>query len=188
MSPAFQLPVENVTAATLPADALYLVLLRTDRIPPHLGLLCSGAWFTLDVKGPVFGTDASRLLQAIERRQMPSAFVQLAWPRGLSREAALGRLGSAFSAYAPLGEGTATCISPVRDFVSGIYDKKTGAADFVYQLLHMLGDAGLIVRTYAFYQASPYLEIPEYGMPEVRASIVAALARAGTAAGGNTYI
>lgn len=158
---------------TLPAG-LYLVLLKTDKIPPHLGMITGNNWFTLDVKGVTAGTDADRLLQSLRRKNIASVFVKLAWPRGLQQEPMNQLLREKFTAYPALGDNEHTCVSPIRDVLAHIYNPELASCDFVFELLQYVADKNLIVETYQLAHPELRWEMPGYGMDDVRKGIAEA--------------
>lgn len=155
-------------------EGLYLALLKTDKTPPHLGLISGNNWYTLDVKGPTTGADAARLLQSLRRKNIPSVFVQLAWPRGLQQEQMQQLLHEKFSAYPALGDNEHTCVSPIRDVLAHIYDPQLINCDFVFDLLRILAEKNLLLHTYQLAHTAARWEMPGYGMADVRKGITEA--------------
>jgi hypothetical protein len=155
-------------------ESLYLALLKTDKTPPHLGLIAGNNWYTLDVKGATTGADAARLLQSLRRKNIPSVFVQLAWPRGLRLEQMQQLLHETFSAYPALGDNEHTCVSPIREVLAHIYDPQLKTCDFVFDLLRILADKNLVQQTYHFAHDDTRWEMPGYGIADVRKGIVSA--------------
>lgn len=155
-------------------EGLYLALLKTDKTPPHLGLIAGNNWYTLDVKGATVGTDADRLLQSLQRKNIPSVFVQLAWPRGLQLEQLQQLLHEKFSAYPALGDNEHTCVSPIREALAHIYDPQLKNCDFVFELLRILAEKNLLLHTYQLAHASTRWEMPGYVMADVREGITSA--------------
>lgn len=155
-------------------EGLYLALLKTDKTPPHLGLIAGNNWYTLDVKGTTTGADAARLLQSLRRKNIPSVFVQLAWPRGLQLEQMQQLLHEKFSAYPALGDNKHTCVSPIRDVLAHLYDPQLKTCDFVFDLLHLLAGKNLLQQTYQLAHDDTHWEMPGYGMADVRKGIALA--------------
>jgi len=175
MNPAFIFHELKNFSAEKTAQGLFLVLLKADRIPPHLGLLIESRWFTLDVRGATGDADAQALLQAIERKKIASVFVHLAWPRGLSAEQGRARAKEIFEAYPALGKNEDTCYSPIRDFISAIYGEAFQRTNFVFELLKLLQDNNLLIENFGAHLPAGEFSLLAYGMSEVRASIAAAL-------------
>ncbi|TND06554.1 MAG: hypothetical protein FD123_3489 [Bacteroidetes bacterium] len=179
MTAGFAFPEISVWDPAKTAEGLWLILLKATRVPPHLGILADGRWFTLDINGAKVNGDGERLLQAVQRKKIPAAFVRFAWPRGLSKEKAQDLLTEIFSVYQPLGETPATCFSPIRDFCEKIYGEQYRQPQFVFQLLRQLEKDGLFNEVSGLHVANKNFVLPHYDMQAVRNSIASAKLRAG---------
>lgn len=137
----------SATDAVLLND-VFLVVLYATRIPPHLSLAVNGKLFSLSVAGATVDGELNALLKLIRRNQIATLFIKLEVPAlftlaDLSREIKKYTL-----AYPRVDIGIATCLSPIKDFCSEIYDTDIKKVNFVYELLPKLYEQKVISCCY----------------------------------------
>lgn len=114
---------------------VFLVLLNALKVPPHLLLVVSGKVFSISTLGPSLDESVERYLNFIHKRRIPSVFVKLALPPVFTQEELLGKIRTITSSYPRVDIGVATCLNPIKDFCSDIYDVDKHQVNLVFDLL-----------------------------------------------------
>jgi len=67
-------PIENQSTLSI---GLFLVILHADKIPPHIGILCDGKFYSQKVNGKDFGVKLEHLLKLLLSKSIPTLFYKL---------------------------------------------------------------------------------------------------------------
>lgn len=133
---------------TLLHNDVYLVILYATRIPPHLAVTVNGKLFTLTVKGATIDGDLSVLLKAIKQRSIETIFIKLHVPELMTSDNLLDEIRKYIKIYPRVDVHIATCLTPIKDFCSSVYDMDTQNVNFVYELLPKLFEQKIIESCY----------------------------------------
>jgi hypothetical protein len=125
-----------------------LVLHHPEQIPPHIGVLHEGWYYSLSVKGVKTEIPFARFAAELQKRNNSCVLVELNLPFYIQSPLRY------FKAYGPLdGSGETTCLFPIRDWLATELGEEEGmqllAADFVFELIEKLRNELRIGRTYA---------------------------------------
>lgn len=114
---------------------VFLVLLHVNRVPPHIGIMCDNVYHSLAIKGRELNIAGEVLLKNISVRKIASVFVEIKQHPVFSN----GHLGEAFGEqvkqFDKVGNGTNTCLSPVKLFFEEFYAIDSAKIDLVFDLL-----------------------------------------------------
>jgi len=119
-------------------EGVYLILLNALDVPPHLLLVVSGKVFSISTLGPSLNEDAGKYLRLIEKRNLPTLFVKLSLPLIFTPKDLLDKVQSITSSYPRVDVGVATCLNPIKDFCSDIYNVDKTQINLVFDLLDEL--------------------------------------------------
>jgi hypothetical protein len=119
-------------------EGVYLILLNALEVPPHLLLVVSGKVFSISTLGPLLNEDVSKYLRLIEKRKLPTLFVKLSLPFIFTPKDLLEKVESITSSYPRVDVGVATCLNPIKDFCSDIYNVDKTQINLVFDLLDEL--------------------------------------------------
>lgn len=127
---------------------VYLLILNARTVPPHLSLTVSGKVYGISTKGPTFDKDVNVYLNHIRKHNIESVFVKLKLPAVYSDEQMLKSVRKVVKAYPRIDIGAATCLSPIKDFMSSAYQTKVHDVHLIFDLLPKLQEQGIIEGYY----------------------------------------
>jgi hypothetical protein len=141
--------LEPVVAGNAEAaeSGTYLVLLDALTAPPHLLISHHGSVYSLSVNGRQLGSPLKKLLDYVQRKKIPTLLVEWHWPEN---ENHLARLSAAFSRYPRVQAGSISCLHPIRDLAVQLHGAKMQEANFIFELLPLLKEAGALGQTFSF--------------------------------------
>ncbi|MCB9196222.1 MAG: hypothetical protein H6598_08335 [Flavobacteriales bacterium] len=111
----------------LDGQAVYLLMINVENIPPHLGLIYKGRYFSKSSLGGKFDQDAQLTLKSLIRKKIPSILVRLNMnivdPK-------------AFFNKIPLRSGE-SCLSPIKNLISENFSE-VSSSKYVFDILEVL--------------------------------------------------
>lgn len=120
------------------SDGVFLGLLKTDRIPPHLILCIGEKFFSLEKGKSVVNGDLPWLIAKLNRNHTSCLFVRLPdLPKGEAIHLANGCYLKYMGA-----DGRATCLDPLKQFTSKAFGWSTLDAKVVFDILDELSIKG----------------------------------------------
>lgn len=122
-------------------DGLYLALVGTHRLPPHVALIHQGLYFAQTVKGPQIGRQAADVIQVLQNRQIPFLLLRL---KSSSTSTAPNNF---FAGLEPLEMGH-SCVEPIVDYLKHALNLEV-KQPYLHGLLQALIDAELLGETFA---------------------------------------
>lgn len=129
-------------------NGVYLLILNARNVPPHLSLTVSGKVYGISTKGPTFDKDVNFYLNYIRKYNIESVFVQLKLPIVYTDEEMLRAVRAVVKAYPRVDIGIATCLSPIKDFMSSAYQTETHDVHLIFDLLPKLKAQNIIEGYY----------------------------------------
>lgn len=117
---------------------VFLVLLYATRIPPHLLVSVNGKIFTLSVKGATVDGELRALLHLIRKKNIETIFIRLALPPLFTMKQLHEEIRNCTLAYPRVDIGIATCLTPIRDFCSSVYEVEKKNVNLIFDLLPKL--------------------------------------------------
>jgi len=158
--------IENITP--LSKDKLstgtFLCLFGTDKIPPHLGLIVNGEYYSTSAKGSRVGEKIELILRRVNQSLIPSLFIQL------DIEENIPKLVSIFNKYPKLKESQ-TCLLPIKDYIDSV-GENVSSANFVFELIPILNERKLILNAYSLYMKELSFELAIYSKEDIANRIV----------------
>ena len=174
-SPGYQL------TGILPADEgllmkeVFLVILNANRIPPHLAVSVNGNLFSLSVQGVTVNGSLTSLLSLIHKKKIQTLFIRLAVPPIVSIDQLKHEMMKFTLSYEKVVIGKSTCLNPIRDFCSSIYDINIQDVNFIFDLLPKLYQHNAIHDCYQLYMSNTMLNqsfiLNHYSINEVNKAI-----------------
>ncbi len=123
------------------SEGLYLALVGTNQLPPHVALIHQGLYFAQTVKGPQVGRQAADVISVLQNRQIPLLLLELNSTRSQDSPE------SFFSAQKPL-EKDHSCIEPIVDYLKQTLNLQV-IQPFLHGLIQALLDAQHVRHSYA---------------------------------------
>lgn len=121
-----------------PLHGEFLLLIEPHRVPPHLGILKDGAYYSLSAKGVELAKDGSKVLEAMKKKRKKVLLLRVSIPEGNPP------VESSFRSYQGKEPPNSSCLAPIRDrcVEEGSADEKVGT---VHDLIRNLWDRGRMV-------------------------------------------
>ena len=113
----------------------FIVLLHAHHTPPHLYFTINGWVFTLNVNGASVDRPLPSLLQLIKRKKIGTLFIRLTLPPILTMDQIRDEVRACFRAYQRADTGVATCLSPINDFCSNVFQTDRKRVHLIFDLL-----------------------------------------------------
>jgi hypothetical protein len=139
--------VENLQEAEL-QQGVFVVLLDALKVPPHLLLIVSGKFFSISTLGASLDEEVEKYLQFIRRKKTATLFVKLAIPLIFTHEDLLKKVRKITQSYPKVDIGIATCLSPLRDFCSEVYETDESKISLIFDLLDRLKEQKVVEAYY----------------------------------------
>lgn len=136
----------------------YIVIIHSDKIPPHLGILVDHLFFSHKVNGIDFDVPLNLLLSTLNKRNISTLFVQLKQRERWSLEA----IRTCFSGDSFDIDKDKTCLNPLINIIQPTENCKVLA-----DLLNYLNDKDLIEGCIGLNLPDDYQGIPYYTSEDV---------------------
>ena len=130
------------------SKGLWIVVLHASRIPPHVGLLFNGSYFSLNLKGVEINIEHAVLLRTIELQSIKSVFIKVKKHPVLSVEYLKEVFENDLSSYQKVTTET-TCFKPVKLFFQEHYLFYSHPINFLFELFSPLLKNEMIEKTIA---------------------------------------
>ncbi len=148
MQPNFKflnlLPAEK---AVLMND-IFLILLHVTKSPPHLLISVNGKTFALSTNGATIDGELLALLHLINKKNIPTIFIRLSLPPLFTMDQLKAEIRKCTLAYPRVDIGIATCLTPINDFCSSIYNIEKKNVKLIFDLLPKLHEQNNINAYY----------------------------------------
>lgn len=119
---------------------VWLVILHYKRIPPHIGLMIDGNYNSLTIKGHETNIDFQVLLKTIAQKKIEACFIELQKQPVFSSHFQLEILQHYINQFDFVKQNYATCLSPIKLFLSEFYGVETISDELFFELLIRLKD------------------------------------------------
>lgn len=126
---------------------LWITIINATRIPPHIGLLFNGCYFSLNIKGVEKNVDMQVLIRKIEMKQIKSVFVKIKKHPVFSVDFLKESFETELMKYSCVSSET-TCFKPVRTFFCENYMLQNYEMKFLYDLFPALYENNMIDKTF----------------------------------------
>lgn len=130
------------------ATGTYIVVFNAQQVPPHLLISHEGKIYSVSVSGRQLGSPLAKLETFIERKTVPTLFIEWKLPEHLSADEFETLLKKAFALYPRLEAGKNSCLSPIRDLADMLYGGEMKKARFIFELLPLLRNENATGKTF----------------------------------------
>ncbi|PCH98585.1 MAG: hypothetical protein COB85_01330 [Bacteroidetes bacterium] len=138
------IPTKRVTKFF--AEGAYIILLYSNRIPPHLSFMFNGLVYSLSVSGPKVGLKFEELQRLTVKKNIECLYFKLTEPDfGGNSKAIHNLLKIVTTRYKTVDPLIATCLYPIRDFSIKAYGVDVTNVRFIFDLLPILYKHNLIL-------------------------------------------
>jgi hypothetical protein len=143
-----QIKITNQIIDTSLNKGFWIVILHAHRIPPHVGLLFNGTYFSLNLKGIEKNIELAVLLRTIELQNIKSIFIKVKKHPVFSVEYLKEVFENDLSNYQKVTTET-TCFKPVKLFFEEHYLFCSQPINFLFELFSPLIVNEMIEKTIA---------------------------------------
>ena len=158
--------IENITPLLVNnlSKGTFLCLFGTDKIPPHLGLVVDGKYYSTSAKGSRIGENVKLVLRRVKQSTIPTLFIQLDIVEDVQK------LVSAFENYPKLKQNQ-TCLLPIKDYINSA-GEDVASANFVFELIPILHDRKIIKASFSLNMNDSSFELKVYSKADIVNRIV----------------
>ena len=138
----------------------FLCIWHAHKIPPHIGLLVDGFYYSLKVNGKDFAIPVSEIVKLINRKEICTVFVEVKYV--LTKE----EVEFVFSNYLSAKVSLHTCLSPISEIF-----KLSEKVNLLADLLNSFKSQGQIGEIFGLNLNPDFGGIPLYGKEEIEARL-----------------
>lgn len=133
-----KLSVSHHTNLDVLKQRTWLVVLHANRIPPHIGILINGSYYSLTIKGQELDVDLAVLLKTIHQKKIESLFICLKKHPVFSYEFQKEICTHYIKQFKHVKQNVASCLSPIKLFLQEFYAVQEIKEELLYQLIDRL--------------------------------------------------
>ena len=133
--------VKIITKAFNPSQLLknvWIVLLHSNRIPPHVGLILNGSYNSLTIKGQELDINLDVLLKTVSQKKIETTFIKLEHHPVFSVDYQLQIFKEYIKQYKQVKALEATCLSPIKLFLQEFYALPLNTDELLFNLIERL--------------------------------------------------
>lgn len=123
-------------------NGTYLTLLYADQIPPHLGVISQGKYYSLTSHESQVALDVQPIWRTIQAKTIGTLFI------GLKGAGSTELLDEIFGQYEKVIPGKLTCLAPLKDYFRLHHKLTVDDINFVFHLVKQLKIHNLIQTVY----------------------------------------
>jgi len=116
----------------------WIVILHSNRIPPHIGILINGSYNSLTIKGPETNVDVSVLLKIIKQKKIETVFIKLKKHPVFSLDYQNEIFQIQVKKFTQVKPNEASCLSPIKLFLTEFYAIQLMEKELLYELVERL--------------------------------------------------
>lgn len=150
---------------------LYIAVVHATRIPPHIGLIMDGKYYSLSIKGQDINTTVTALIKNTKQRKIPSIFIKIRSHNTFSTTYLKEHFITNIQQFPKVDIGVATCLSPIRLFFDEVYNVSMNEINYLFELVPKLYSEDLIENTFALFVDEKKYQLPVYTAAEINAGI-----------------
>lgn len=151
---------------------VYIAVIHATRIPPHIGLIISGKYHSLTVKGQDINTSVEALIKNTVQRKIPSLFIKIKTHPTFSESYLKEHFITNVQQFPKVDIGVATCLSPIKLFFNETYNVRVENINYLFELVPALSAENLIENTMALFVDEKRYQLPEYSEEEINRGIM----------------
>jgi hypothetical protein len=163
-------------------EGVWLILIGINEIPPHIGLLSEGKYYSLSTRKVDCGSSLERFLDVLSRKNIPTLFIHLDEKNKAGNNIIAGNkansvnlvLENIYTDLQPLYNTENTCLSPIKEFFAKYYSSEFAGVTYVFELLGVADKKGLIKECLSFnttMTVSNLITLAKYTMAQIRCKI-----------------
>jgi hypothetical protein len=135
---------------------VWLVILHSERTPPHVGLIFSGNYFSLTIKEAEIRIPADVLLKTISQKKIKSVFLKVKEHPVFSVDHQQDIFIEQLIKFGAVKQTEATCLSPLKLFFLEFYMIQSNVSELLFDFIGQL-----YLNKYIEYATAINVEIKE---------------------------
>ncbi len=163
--------IKNQIDENFKFKGLFITILHAYRIPPHIGLIIDGNYYSLTIKGRELNVSTDTYLRNIKQKNIPTLFFQLKKHPIFSTDYLKEHFILNISKFDKVAVNKATCLSPIKLFFEETYAIDISDINFIYELIPHLESLELIENIYSKNIEEKEFELPSYSLDEINEEI-----------------
>ena len=140
----------------------YLCIWHANKIPPHIGILIDGFYFSLKVKGKDTSIPVNEIVKIINRKGICTLFIEV------QSEVVKSHIVDVFSKYSNAEAYKFSCLTPIAE----VFDTNQNV-HMLADLLNSFKEKNQIGKVFGLNLISDFGGIPLYGKEEIEARLKA---------------
>jgi len=146
-------------------EGLWIVLIHSKRVPPHVAILQNGMYYSLNLKGPESNIPVDKIIKVLKQKKIESLFLQLIHKSSTPKELPFDKVLLCF----PKINKEITCLSPVKKYLSLCYPVRYLKKELAPDLIHRLYQKNLIVSAFSLNLSvlNKHIEIANYNQEQL---------------------
>jgi hypothetical protein len=152
------IPLENTSPLQ---HGFFLCVLHADKIPPHVGCLVDGHFFSLKVKGKDDQVPVNQLLKSLSIKKVPTLFIHL------DVQLKMDQVRAVYANYPCIQVGQSTCLSPIVE----LFNCKESVHK-LSEFLEYLNNQGRIDTVFKVHLTDDFTAICAYSLEEIEQHLV----------------
>ncbi len=170
-SATYQLKIEEQFEEKKLQKGIYIVVIHATRIPPHIGLVIDGKYYSLSIKGQDIHVPVFTLLKNSTIRKIPTLFIKIKSHPTFSAVYLSEHFVANVQKYERVDVGVATCLSPIKLFFEEVYSVSMKEVNYLFELLPKLEREGLIENSSSMNIDEEGYRLPVYTLKEINTGI-----------------
>lgn len=138
----------------------FLCIWHADKIPPHIGIISNGSYFSLKVKGKDSNIPVSDIVKLITKKGISTVFVEI------KIDIDSQQIAKIFSKYERAEASKVTCLTPITE----IFDVKEKVY-MLFELLNYFASKKQIRQLFGLNLKPDFKGILSYGKEEIEARL-----------------
>lgn len=142
----------------------WLVVLHASRTPPHIGVLISGNYNSLTIKGHELNINSTVLLKTIQQKKIETLFIQLKKHPVFSSDYQKEICQYYIQQFSQVKVNEASCLSPIKLFLQEFYVIPENKNELLFELIERLKQNQYISLTFGL-NINTKIEDNEFSLP-----------------------
>ena len=164
ISDSIHIPIEKIAFDNQKlSKGIWLAVLHMDRIPPHIGIIFSGNYYSLTIKGKESKVDLTVLTKTIQQKKINSVFIKIKDHPVFSTEHIEDIFNEQLNEFDQVKQYRSTCLSPIKKCFNEFYSMQSNENELFFEFMQKLNDNAFIsVLMSMNNESTDGLELPFY--------------------------
>jgi len=164
ISDSIHIPIEKIAFDIQKlSKGVWLAVLHMDRIPPHVGIIFSGNYYSLTIRGKESKVDLNVLTKTIQQKKINTVFIKIKDHPVFSTEHIEAIFNEQLNEFEQVKQYQSTCLSPIKKCFNEFYSLQSDENELFYVFMQKLKDNDFVSFLMALNnESTDGLELPFY--------------------------